>query len=222
MRRLIFVVAVLLFTFANALGQIAGNPENWCRNGAFPQDSESYSIATVKAKRGARVYFYGDDDDCPNAKNCRGKSYLIAKNQVIVSREFGKWACVWYQPKRGAETVGWIPSSNLTYSPGATPRARDWIGEWTFYENTITIAATKTENVYEVKGSAFWRGYGDNIHIGELDGTATLADGKLRYGFDGQYDCRATFSLVGKYLIGSDNLNCGGANVTFSGVYRRK
>jgi hypothetical protein len=28
--------------------------------------------------------------------------------------------------------------------------------------------------------------------------------------------------LVGKHLVVGDNLHCGGANVSFSGVYRRK
>ncbi|MBK7705101.1 MAG: hypothetical protein IPN69_09635 [Acidobacteria bacterium] len=225
MKRIAYLAIVLAVTAVAGFGQLDGNPENMCRNGFFPRESESYSLAKVKAKRGARVYFYGDDDDCPNGKNCRTKSYLIAKNEVIVSREFGKWACVWYQPAKGSETVGWIALSNLDYV--ALPGERGpsaWIGKWTYYDSTIEIAASKTKDVYGVKGTAFWRGLGDNIHIGELDGTAKYANGKLNYGWadKGEYDCRATFNAVGRFMVVSDNLNCGGANVSFSGVYRRK
>jgi hypothetical protein len=35
-------------------------------------------------------------------------------------------------------------------------------------------------------------------------------------------DCQVTTQLVGKVLVVGDNLHCGGANVSFSGVYQRK
>ncbi|MCA1633634.1 MAG: hypothetical protein LC802_07935 [Acidobacteria bacterium] len=34
--------------------------------------------------------------------------------------------------------------------------------------------------------------------------------------------CRVTLRLVGDYLVASDNSECGGMNVRFDGVYRRK
>ena len=34
--------------------------------------------------------------------------------------------------------------------------------------------------------------------------------------------CEVDMQLVGSFLIVGDNLNCGGANVSFSGVYRKK
>jgi len=39
---------------------------------------------------------------------------------------------------------------------------------------------------------------------------------------DGDDICRATLRLVGPYLLVDDNNDCGGANVTFDGVYRKK
>ena len=36
-----------------------------------------------------------------------------------------------------------------------------------------------------------------------------------------QYDCKATIRLIGIYLVVADNMHCGGANVSFSGVYRK-
>ena len=40
---------------------------------------------------------------------------------------------------------------------------------------------------------------------------------------DGEYDCAATLNLVGKLLVVADNNNnCGGGNVSFTGVYKRR
>lgn len=214
----------LLFLFSlSTFAQLEGNPENWCRNGFFPRESQDYSLGTIKAKKGERVYFYGDDKDCPNGKNCRNKSYLIAGNEVIVSRKFGNWACSWYQPKKGSETVAWIPLKNLEFKE-MVQGIESYAGKWSFYNNEIEIKKTKEPKVFEVKGLAFWKGLGDNIHTGELDGKAVWNEKYLAYGEEdkSEYACRVKFDLVWKFLIVSDNLNCGGVNVTFTGVYTRK
>ncbi len=225
MKKIAFVAVLFAMSSVAGYGQLGGIPENWCRNGLFPRESTDAFIATVKARRGARVYFYGDDGNCPNAKGCRKRSYLVANDEVIVSKEFGKWVCVWYQPEEGGETVGWIAKSDLehlTLLMEGGPRV--WVGVWKAHDNTIEIKEAATQNVYDIKGTAFWKGLGDNIHIGELDGPAKFDDGKLLYGFDdeGEYACRVTLDRVGGFMLVSDNLNCGGANVTFSGVYQRK
>jgi hypothetical protein len=225
MKRLAFVIVLIAGLSGASFGQIEGNPENMCRNGFFPRDGEKHFVSWIVAKPRVRVYFYGDDDDCPEKGKCRKKSYLIKGDEIIVAREWGKWACVWYQPRKGSETVGWIPSANIDKTPmvyGVGPS--DWSGKWTSYENTIEIAPTNEKDVFQITGTAFWKGLGDNIHIGELDAKATHSEGMIRYGAEteGEYACRATLRLLPGYLVVSDNLNCGGANVSFSGVYRRK
>lgn len=218
---LILHILLILFT-VSAFAQLEGNPENWCRNGFFPRESQEYSLGTIKAKKGERVYFYGDDENCPNGKNCRQKAYLIAGNEVIVSRKFGDWACSWYQPKKGFETVGWISLKNLEFTP-MVQGIEDYQGKWNYYDNEIEIKKTADPKVFEIKGLAFWKGMGGNVHTGELDGKGIWNEKILLYGEDdkSEYACKAKIDLVWKYLIVSDNLNCGGVNVTFSGVYRR-
>jgi hypothetical protein len=217
------IILLLLFLLVSpAFAQGDGNPENTCRNGAFPRDSAEFGFGTVKARKGERVYFYSDEEDCPNGKGCRQKSYLVNGNEVIASRTFGDFRCVWFQPKKGSETVGWIPSKNLSFI--ATLMGIElYVGKWKFYDNDIEIKATSDPKIFDINGTAFWKGVGDNIHIGELEGPAVWDGNKLNYGAKdaGQYDCIARLDLVVKYLVVSDNLNCGGANVTFSGVYRR-
>lgn len=225
MHRIFPIIIVCLFFSAAAFAQLDGNPENWCRNGAFPRESENFKLGTIKAKKGEKIYFYGDDEDCPKGKNCRLKSYLISGDRVIISRTYDNFACVWYQPKNDGETVGWIPLDKLEFIE-IVPNAAlsDWIGIWRYYDNSIEIVVSKKRGFLDISGNAFWKGLGDNIHIGELDGEAKLTGTKLEYGAQntGEYDCRVTMRLLGDFMIVSDNLNCGGANVTFSGVYRRK
>lgn len=221
----IFLFLFLILSGGSVFAQLEGNPENWCRNGFFPRESENYSLARVKGKKGERVFFYGDEKDCPNDKNCRQKSYLIPNDTVIVSRSFAGFACAWYQPKKGAETVGWLPLEKLEFTEMIQGGGRDaWTGTWSFADNEIKIAATKKTDVFKITGNAFWKGLGDNIHIGELDGEAKMVEKNLKYGEEdaGKFDCKVTIRLAGEFLIVADNLNCGGVNVTFSGVYQRQ
>ncbi len=36
-----------------------------------------------------------------------------------------------------------------------------------------------------------------------------------------ELDCKVAFVLLDKYLVATDNNQCGGVNVSFSGVYSR-
>lgn len=212
-----------IFLAASVFAQIDGNPENWCRNGLFPRESTDYSIAKVKGRKGDKIYFYGDETkNCPESENCRQKSYVIPNDEVIVSRKYGNWRCAWYQPKAGSETVGWIRTDNLEFVK-IKPSFNDFYGSWYFYDNDIVIEKGLKANTFKVKGNAFWKGLGDNIHIGELDHEGKISDGILKLGEDetDEYACKVSIIAAGKFLVVSDNLNCGGLNVTFSGVYRR-
>jgi hypothetical protein len=60
---------------------------------------------------------------------------------------------------------------------------------------------------------------GDNIHTGVVNGSARPEGNVLVVEDD---ICRATLRLVGDYLVVSDNSDCGGMNVRFDGVYRRR
>lgn len=224
--KIFFLLTILFLSPPAVLAQLEGNPENWCRSGFFPRESENYSLATIKGKKAEKVYFYDDGEkDCPNGKNCRRKSYVIPNDEVIVSRRFAGFACAWYQPKKGAETVGWLPLDKLEFDEtAAAVEKKAWTGTWSYYDNEIKIAATEKPGIFKITGNAFWKGIGDNVHIGELDGDAKLVETNLKYGEDDEdeYACRVTLRLAGKFLIVSDNLNCGGANVSFSGVYRKK
>jgi len=221
---LAFISSFLIVS--GALGQQAGNPENWCRGGSFAFDSDEFKIGTVKGSNAKRVYFYNDlEEDCPVNESCKDKAYVVPGDRVVVARTFKNFACTWYSPVKGLPTVGWIKLENLTLSAGSSkPLMSDWLGEWIYGENSVKLAYTKAKGPLRITGEAYWRGLGDSIHIGELDGRAVPTGNVLKLGEDepDKYACKAEMRLVSNFLVVRDNMQCGGANVSFSGVYRKK
>lgn len=231
MKRLVQRLAPALLTLccaaAGAHGQEeeGGNPANWCRNGAFTRDAQEFGLARVKGEKGARLYFYGEDEGCPApTAKCRQKAYLVTSDEVVTSRTYGAWVCAWYRPARGYETVGWLAADSLAAVETSTPTLTSWLGTWSFHHNEVRLGRGRAAGTLSVGGEATWVGVNpENVHTGELSGEAAPAAGALTIS-DGadQDDCRATLRLVGPYLLVSDNKQCGGVNVTFDGVYWKK
>jgi hypothetical protein len=198
-----------------------GNPANWCRNGPFASDSREFKVARVRGARGSRAYFYGDDEGCPGPDaKCRQKAYVIPGDALVVSRTFGEYVCAWFQPARGYETVGWIRADQLELSEtDANPPAARWLGEWELHENGLTIRRGAKAGELRVEGSATWHGVGDNVHVGEVNASAAPDGDALALEDD---ICKLTLRLVGDFLLADDNGDCGGVNVTFDGLYRKK
>lgn len=228
MRRLVQaslgLLAWSLLQTSPASAQLKGNPDNICRNGYFPRESTNYRLAKIKGAAGDRIYFHGDDNErCPDDQACRLKTYVIPGDEVIVSRTFGKFACSWFQPRKGEGTVGWIETDRLAWQGDMrAPAMRDWLGEWRAYDDhVIRISKSKAAGMLAIKGEATW-GSGSRTHTGELDHDAKPSANEMKFG-DGtdELDCQVTMHLVGKLLVVGDNLHCGGANVSFSGVYQK-
>lgn len=225
-QRLALAALVLGCAAAAARAQAEGDPANWCRNGLFTSDAKGFGLARVKGAKGARAYFHGEDEGCPGpAAKCRQKAYLVPGDEVVTSRTFGEYVCAWYQPARGPETVGWLRADAVEAVPvsaGYAPLTA-WLGTWNFYSSEVRLSRGRRANTLAVEGEATWVGANPgNVHTGELSGEATPAGEVLKLGGEDEYDCRATLRLVGPYLVVSDNKQCGGVNVTFDGVYRKK
>ena len=228
-RALLNLTGLLLVTCWAGSGARAqeggGNPANWCRNGAFTRDAKEFGLARVKGEKGARVYFYGEEEGCPGpAARCRRKAYLVPGDEVITSRTFADWVCAWFQPARGSETVGWLAADGLAPVEAPAASLASWLGAWSFYKNEVRLSRGRAAGALSVAGEATWVGVNPgNVHVGELSGESAPAGGVLTLsGGEDEYDCRATLRLVGPYLLVSDNKRCGGVNVTFDGVYRKK
>lgn len=221
------IASLTLIVFLSAVcffGQSPDNPDNWCRQGLFTRETTNFYSGYIKGKKGTKVYFHDDiSDDCPMSSACRSTAYVLPGYRVLTTRKYNGFVCTWFAPLKGEPTVGWLRESEvdlpLSVAYGGT---KDFVGDWRYAENSISIAFDKDPKFVRVKGNAFWKGMGDNIHIGELDGRFAPNNGVINYS-DGadEFDCQATIRLLTDYLVVSDNMNCGGANVTFSGVYRK-
>jgi hypothetical protein len=218
MKKISFLIVIFGALISSAFAQLNGNPANFCRNGSFPTDSDEFNLGYIKAKKGERIYFYSDGGKCPKGKNCRLKTYLVNGNEVLTSRTYGNFVCAWYETKKGSEVVGWLPIDKVEFPVFLSQKYEPWIGDWKFYDNNLQIKRIKETEDFQVSGNAFWKGLSDNIHIGEIDAKGALNESIIKLKQD---DCEMKLDLVIHYLVVSDNLKCGGANVTFSGVYRR-
>lgn len=190
----------------------------------------------------ARVHFVKDDAlqrDCPNAgAACKGAAYLTPGDVVLACPAQGRYTCAGFVGANGTTTIGWLPSEALVAQGNADQRPADWNGHWTAPEQGLAIVPADA-GALAVKGDATW-GMGDperrrrgGVHTGKVAGTArpvgrilafTMGeDGKtLPYDAGDEFTCRVRMFRRGPYLLVRDNNACGGANVSFSGFYRRK
>ena len=234
MNRLGKSIVVLLFVLsipATSLAQSSlGNPENWCRNGAFPQEDSGFKLAKVqgaknkKNKKNKKIHFLNDNKDCPKAGDpkCIERSYVIEGDEVLITRKYGNFVCSWYEPKRGYETVGWLPAENLVIvEHKANPSLKEWLGIWRDGDQTLNIKPEGETGFLHVQGKAYWPGLRTNyhtVHEGSVESRSRPQGNEVVLEQD---ICVVRLRLIGHLLIASDNLECGGANVSFRGVYQK-
>lgn len=205
-----------------ALPQAAlAQDDPFCREGLYT-DEAPFTLAKVSGTE--RAYFYGDMDGCPDlGEQCRSSpyvtpgSYVIPGDIVTISKMRAGFGCAFFPNKNGGN-AGWIKLSQLAIFPtDQNPPAQAWTGNWSDGAEEDVQITIGGDGALLVTGNAFWHGL-TSIHIGEIDGALPRFGNRARYS-DGF--CVANFTLLGDYLLIGDNRKCGGANVSFNGVYRR-
>jgi hypothetical protein len=113
----------------------------------------------------------------------------------------------------------------------------DWTGSWSREEATIDVKPASKAGALSIEGQATFgaldpdRAKRGDINTGDFEGVVIPngADLSFPMGDDGAplpvdqaEGCKVWMGRLGRYLLVSDNWNCGGMNVTFSGVYTRK
>ncbi len=235
--RICFVGAALL------LGMMAGpasaydayDPHN-C-NGVDWNDKRALVVSKVTAE--PRVNFikspYDDDfkaESCPaDTEACRKKSHLVAGDLVLTGKTMGAFTCVAYQLPRAKKqiwTTGWLPSKALApVAPMAVLKTSDWLGTWSHPGGDIEIKRAKGGKL-SVEGEMVVPTARD-AHTGEIaakvipekDTIVFVDDGSTPFEKEGG-ECRVRMQRVGPWLMVEDNEGCGGAAVTFTGLYRRE
>ncbi|MEA9590134.1 hypothetical protein VC279_23725 [Xanthomonas sp. WHRI 10064A] len=214
---------VLLAVSAIAHASPSDDDAAVCRNGLFTSSPSAFSLAKVVVPR---LYLLKDSDGCPGKSKaaCRQRSYVVKGDVVVLAQHRDGYTCAFYPNKVGG-SAGWVAERNLqAITSTATPPARAWNGHWHDGDNTLQLTASGDGSV-AVNGDAYWPSANPSPeqtpggpHIGAVTARSTPNGNRLEVSED---DCTVCLQLLGELLIVADNLQCGGANVSFSGVYRQ-
>jgi hypothetical protein len=219
-------LATLLLA-APASAYDAEDPKN-C-NGVGWDDKSPWVIARVTAK--PRVFFikspYDDDfkaESCPALTDaCRRNAYLVTDDLVFVGATQGAFTCINYQSplaKKQIWATGWLPSAALTPVARMSPtKASDWIGKWFHPGGPIEIMPSAGGKLH-VEGGITVPTARD-FHTGEFAGDVMPKDDMLDFADGDDGGCHVQMQRIGAWLMVGDNGGCGGAGVTFQGLYRR-
>jgi len=212
-----------LFAATSAFAQDAPQDSATCRNGLFADDPP-FALAEVIGEK--RAYFHGDMNGCPWTRGaCASPSYVVPGDAIIINKIRKGYACALY-PNNAGGTAGWVPTRQMKLLfVDSHPPVSAWLGTWRIGTGNPEIEITQKFGQLHAKGQAFWPGRPEttdwpSIHVGELSGKIDRAGQRGTYSDENL--CKVRFTLLRDYLIAGDNRQCGGANVSFSGVYRRK
>jgi hypothetical protein len=231
------ILSWVILSATQASAYDANDPANCV--GVDWDDKQTLVVSKVIATPRADFVKSPYDDDfkaeaCPAATDaCRKKSYLVTGDLVLTGRTRGDFTCVSYQSptaKKPTWTVGWLPSPALTpVAPMASPSMSDWIGTWGHPGGSIEIKRGGLGGRLRIEGEMvvptardFHNGAFKAEAMPEKDTIAFLNDGTLPFETKCEDACRVRMRRVGDWLMVEDNDGCGGAGVTFTGLYHRK
>ncbi|KQY27423.1 hypothetical protein ASD38_18800 [Caulobacter sp. Root487D2Y] len=218
MRRFSITAASLVAgLMAAAVAQAADNRCGYGDFVSFAQDG--VAVYNVSPPGQGRTYFHNNGEGCPDAPSCRLKSYLVVQDEVLVSKVENGWACAWYG-RGDRHTVGWLKKADLVKSAVAPSGEGDWLGDWRFGDNQITIKRTKKG--LRAAGDATWSGPVSQ-HSGAFDGLLEVKGVNAEYADPEGTEpfCDVRMRRVGRHMVVADSGSCGGASVSFDGVYAR-
>ncbi len=220
------LVATLALLISHAPALLHAQEAPSCRNGSFPAQEAKISLAKVVGA--PRTNLRSDSPPCPNeTAACRGRSYVVPGDTVLAGAASGSYVCALY-PGKGGGSAGYVRREEIAPQPEAKPSTlTDWVGNWRDGDNTILLRSKGGR--LTASGNAYWpsanpspseRPGGPNL--GEMSGTATQSGNAASFGSGTPTDCQVNLTLLPPFLLVSDNMNCGGMNVSFTGVYRRR
>ncbi|KQV56283.1 MULTISPECIES: hypothetical protein [unclassified Caulobacter] len=209
MRRVLIVGAALIAGLsAAAVAQAEPLP---CSGDFFSQAQDDLAAYRVSAPK---TNFYNDIPSCPGQASCRMKSYVVAKDVVLVSGVDDGWACAMFVGKTSF-THGWLRVSDLAKLPPPAAKPTDWAGTWFVGEET-QITISRDGNGLRASGDT--TSPRPSHPTGGFDGVLAADGPRARYSDD---LCVVRFRRFDRYLIVDDNDRCGGMGVSFDGVYTR-
>jgi hypothetical protein len=212
-----------------------------CQGVTLTDAAEKIALARVAAMAPPRVNFIANPGarkpGCPSDESaCALKAFLVPGDEVLAIVGDGPYVCATFKSPRGAETNGWLPRAALAFAPPTAESAQAWEGNWR-RDGEASIRLKSRGGEVEVSSEASWGASDPDrvrrgaVNTGEIAGAGKPRDGILAVGYDpgasgappprDAADCAARLRLFGRYLAVLDNGICGGANVSFTGVYVR-
>ncbi|WP_223645369.1 hypothetical protein [Corallococcus sp. EGB] len=194
--------------------------------GPYDFDAQAKAqVFTIKAPTPKQpVSFQSEAKACPAQGECgwKQRSYLIPGDTVLAGPEQGGFRCAYYVTAKGKPLAGFLPAANLEPAKGEKGLdAAVLAGTWVYAENEIVFTSKAGGLLHAegnatavVNGTANTGGFAEDVKPGGEE---------LRIGDPKEEDeCLVTVQRRGPYLLVSDNLQCGGLNVSFKGLYIRK
>ncbi len=197
-----------------------------CRNGTFPARGGRFGLAKVVGA--LRAYLRSDLPPCPDDSiACRGRAYVVPGDTVLTGTSNGPYVCAFF-PTRNGGSAGFVRQEEIAAQPVATTVPLSaWTGEWWNGDNSIALSDNGTG--LAASGHAYWpsanpspKDWPGGPHVGDMSAAAAPRGNTVVFGSEEPTDCRVTLTLLPPFLLAVDNMNCGGANVTFNGVYRQR
>ncbi|BAI71757.1 hypothetical protein AZL_011190 [Azospirillum sp. B510] len=200
-----------------------------CRNGNFAKVYEPASMVLVTVDTNTPLS--RDFNGCPDAgPGCHqsGSSGVAAANTPLIAAPAlaDGWVCVYVPPGKTNDWnsgAGYVRQDVLRpYTPSASSDPTNFLGRWeTDPEGNQIRIASGESGALAIIGDAYWPGRNEPEHIGTLRGQAMPVNSTLRFADD---DCNVRMDILGTFLVVADLSEpgaCGGANVTFTGIYQR-
>lgn len=214
-----------LLVLCCAIPTLAHADDALCSNGIFSSQGTSFAIA--RATGAPRTYLRPDAPPCPNeTAACLGRTYVLPGDTLLTGFTRGGYVCAFYPGRRGG-SAGFVRAEEVAVQPATHPAIDAWAGSWADGDDTITLRVRGAE--LAAKGDAYWpsahptlseRPYGPNL--GEMSGLAAPKGNTVVFADKDKDGCRVNLTLLPPYLLASDNMNCGGHNVSFTGIYRKR
>lgn len=221
------LVALLIWSSSSAVSAENPSTDLVCANGNFASEQGVFGLAKVIGE--GHLNFMLNADGCSSKPtDCSGWGYVIPGDVLITGNTHGTYVCAFY-PNRHGGSAGWVERARLLSLPvNNSPALKAWTGLWKDGDDTISIRLQGDQLV--AKGSAFWPSANPPAevapggpNVGDFDGQSKPIGNVVKFSDGGGGDsCHVTLRLIRDVLLVSDNANCGGMNVRFDGVYRRR
>lgn len=214
MRSIAFAIVLVLYGVSDSGAQSRPTEDCPFADAGFAiVPGQKVQLAEVAKRAAVRLEVCGSQKGCVEGPVALGTPVEIYRRQV-------GWICGYVSGHDGAGPA-WIRSNALRNVPyDAHPVLGAWLGTWTGGEDRIRIRAGSVPGTVHVAGRAVWTGKYSS-HFGDTKGSASPEGNHLHLVERGPDSCTLDMTLLGRYILASDNAACGGLNARFQGIWKR-